>query len=138
MASHLLDLSDILKKPAWTVFVVPVFTLTDLANMCINRLEQLGSDVAGRVHSTRLKERILAYFPDMEAHKQGREVVLVCNKDVGSAKRKACERDVNNDAVHLAKVANIVRKDRFKMKTNSAGHLMPNVRKSLCQLHCWY
>ena len=59
--------------------VVPVFKLTDLANMYSNRLEQLGNDLAGRVHSTRLKERILAYLPDMEAHKQGREVVLVCN-----------------------------------------------------------
>ena len=59
---------------------LPVFKLTDLANMCSNRLEQLRSDVAGRVHSTRLKEIILAYFPDMEAHKQGREVVLVCKK----------------------------------------------------------
>ena len=49
--------------------VVPVFKLTGLANMDSNRLEQVGSDVAGRVHSTRLKERILAYFPDMEAHK---------------------------------------------------------------------
>ena len=52
----------------------------------------------------------------MEAHKQGHEVVLVCNKDVGSAIRKACERDLDNDAVHLAKAANIVRRDMFKMK----------------------
>ena len=94
--------------------VVPVFKLTDLANMYNNRLEQLRNDVEGRVHSTRLKERILAYFPDMEAHKQGREVVLVCNKDVGSAIRNACERDVDNDAVHLANAANIVRRDMFK------------------------
>ena len=57
--------------------VVPVFKLTDLANMNSNRLEQLGSGIAGRVHSTRLKEKILAYFPDMKAHKQGREIVLV-------------------------------------------------------------
>ena len=57
----------------------------------------------------------------METHKQGREVVLVCNKDVGSAIRKACERDVDNDAVHLAKAANIVRRDMFKMKKQFSG-----------------
>ena len=91
--------------------VVSVFKLTDLANMYSNRLEQLGSGVAGCDHSSRLKERILAFFPDMEAHKQGREVVLVCNKDVGSAIRKACETVVDNDAFHLAKAANIVRRD---------------------------
>ena len=100
---------------------VPNFKLTDLANMYSNRFEQLGSSVAGRVHSTRLKERIHAYFPDMGAHKQGREMVLVCNKDVGSAIRKACETDVDNDAVHLAKAANIVRRDMFKLKKQFSG-----------------
>ena len=38
---------------------------------------------AGRVHSTKLKDRILShYFPDMEieAHKQGRDVALIYNK----------------------------------------------------------
>ena len=29
----------------------------------------------------------------MEAHKQGRDVVLVSNEDVGAALRKACEHD---------------------------------------------
>ena len=43
-------------------------------------------NISGRVHSTKLKDRILSYFPDMEmeAHKQGRDVVLIYNKDIGS------------------------------------------------------
>ena len=58
--------------------------------MYSNRLQQMKSCVAGRVHSIRLQKRTLAYFPDMEAHKRSRKVVLVCNKD-GSPIRKACD-----------------------------------------------
>ena len=57
----------------------------------------------------------------METHKQGREVVLVCNKYVGSAVRKACESDADNDAVHIVKAANIVSRDMFKMKRQFGG-----------------
>ena len=61
----------------------------DISDKCVlTRLEQLGSGVTGRAHSTSLKYRILAYVPDMEACKQGREVVLVCNEEVGSAMRR--------------------------------------------------
>ncbi len=66
--------------------VAPVFKLTDQVNLYSARLEQLGTHMTGgRVHSTKLKNRILSYFPDMNAHKQGHDVVLVCNEDVGAA-----------------------------------------------------
>ena len=76
--------------------VAPVLKLTDLVNLYSTRLEQLGTHVTGRVHSTKLKNRLLGYFQDMDAHKQGREVVLVCNEDVGAALGKACEHDAVN------------------------------------------
>lgn len=59
--------------------VAPIFKLTDLVNLYITRLKQLGTEVVERIHSTKLKDRILGYFPDMEAHKQGRNVVLISN-----------------------------------------------------------
>ena len=51
--------------------LAPIFKLTDLIDLYTTRLKQLGTDTAaaGRVHSTKLKDRILSYFPDMEAHK---------------------------------------------------------------------
>ena len=60
----------------------------------------------------------------MEAHTQGREVVLVFNEDVGAALRKACEHDADSDAVYLARAATIVRRDRFqtKMEFNGSFH----------------
>jgi hypothetical protein len=57
----------------------------------------------------------------MKAHTQGRDVVLICNKDVGAALRKACEHDTDNDAVHLARAAKIVRRDMLKMKNEFSG-----------------
>ena len=48
----------------------------------------------------------------MKAHKQGQEVVLISNKDIGSALRKVYEHDVENNAFHLARAAKIVSQKR--------------------------
>jgi len=106
--------------------VAPIFKLSNLVELYKTRLGQLGTDVVGRVHSTDLKKRILAYFPDMTAHKQGRDIVLVSNEDVGQALKKACEHDADGEAVHLATAANIVRRDMFKMKNQFGGRFEPN------------
>ena len=97
---------------------------TDLTNLYSNRLRQLGTDITGRVHSTRLKNRILGYFADLEAHKQGREIVPVFNKDIGQALKKACEQDADDDAVQLPRPAIILPRDMFKMKAvfNNSFH----------------
>lgn len=105
--------------------IVPIFKMTDLVSLYNKRMEQLGTPVEGRVHSTKLKDRILSHFPDMEAHKQGRDVILVCNEHVGSALGKACEHDADNDAVHLARAANIIRKDMFDMSQKFDGSFNP-------------
>ena len=44
----------------------PVFKLVDLSKMYVQRLEQLGVDVSKRIHTTRLKERILAQCPGLQ------------------------------------------------------------------------
>ena len=101
--------------------VAPIFKLADLVSLYATRLKQLGTNEESRIHSTKLKERLLSYFPDMQAHKQGRNVVLMANHDIGQALRKACHHDADNDAVHLARAAKIVRKDMFKVKQNFDG-----------------
>ena len=101
--------------------VAPVFKLKDLVNLYSTRLEQLGTDVKGLVHSTKLKGRLLGYFQDLEAHKQGRDVVLVSNKDIGSALSKACEYDADDDAAHLPRASKIVRREMFKIKNQFNG-----------------
>ena len=43
----------------------------------------------GRVHTTRLKQRLLAHFPNMCSQHQGRDVLLAFNEDLGDALAKA-------------------------------------------------
>lgn len=93
-------------------------------------MKQLGTDVVGRVHSTKLKDRILGYFQEMEAHKKGRDMILVFNKDVGAALKKACDHDADNDAVHLARAANIVRRDMFKHRNQFDGSFQANCQET--------
>ena len=80
------------------------------------------------LRSTRLKERILGYYQDMQAHKQGQDTELISNADVGFALNKACEHYTDNDAIHLARVANAVRRDMFKQKKQFNVSLEKNVR----------
>ena len=110
--------------------VAPVFKLADLVNLYATRLKQLGTDVVGRVHSTKLKDRILGYFQEMEAHKKGRDMILIFNKDVGAALKKACDHDADNDAVHLARAANIVRRDMFKHRNQFDGSFQANCQET--------
>ena len=60
-----------------------VFKLANLVELYQYRMQQLGVKLDTRVHSTRLKHRLLAQFPDMRAHTKGRDVLLVFEEDVG-------------------------------------------------------
>ena len=46
---------------------IPVFRLSDLNKFYCERLEELGLKLEGRVHSTRLKNRILSQFDDFNS-----------------------------------------------------------------------
>lgn len=99
----------------------PVFRLSDLAHLYKSRMEQLGVNLGSRVQTTRLKERLLAEFPDLRAPRKGREVLLVFDDDIGSALVKACEFDSDKDALQLARAANIVQREMFGEPKSFAG-----------------
>lgn len=99
----------------------PVFKLSDLAKMYSTRVEQLGTQLSGRVNSYHLKNRILAHFPDLQTHKEGRDILLVFSDYVGSALKKACENDADTNAIHLANAAKIVRRDILNTKASFTG-----------------
>ena len=76
---------------------------------------QLSVDISTRVHSTRLKTRLLIHFKDMYAYNEGREVLLAFNDDVGFALKQFEDYiDYDNDALILSKAAHIVRRDMLK------------------------
>ena len=91
-----------------------VFTLANLVELYQSRMQQLGVKLDTRVHSTLLKQRLLAQFPDMRAHTKGRDVLLVFEEDVGDALTKACELDSDKYVVHLARAAQTVRRHMFE------------------------
>ena len=120
-AVALAELVTYIEEARTDALVAPVFVLADLAALYTTHMEQLGTIMAGRVHSTKLKNRILRYVHDLEEHKQGRDVLLAFNQDLGSALQKACGQDADDDAIHLARAANIVRRDMLKIKTAFSG-----------------
>ena len=76
--------------------------LLDLVKFYSSKLSKLGGEQP-RINATRLKTRVLAAFPDLTAHAQGREVLLVLSHEIGGVLLKAKKRD--SEAFSLAKAA---------------------------------
>ncbi|KAI9520651.1 hypothetical protein NQZ68_015570 [Dissostichus eleginoides] len=73
------------------------------------RLQQLGVEEP-EVNSSRLKDKLLAEIPELEAHQQGRDVLLAFQNDVGIALSQASDY---SDAIILAEIWCI--KDRLRI-----------------------
>ena len=93
-----------------------LFKLSDLVQLYKDRLVQL-KVISPSVHSTRLKDRILAHFPELQAFKEGCDFLLMSNEDVGSALRQVCENDADDEACILSRAAQIVRKEILNKTT---------------------
>ncbi|CAC5382291.1 unnamed protein product [Mytilus coruscus] len=101
--------------------IVPIFKLADLAKLYSKRLEQLGVVIEGRINTTHLKNRILAAIPDLQSHKQGRDVLLIFNEDVGEALKQATSYSCDDEGIIIAKAAKIVRRDMFDTRYSFTG-----------------
>ena len=82
------------------------------------KLENLGAE-SGSINTKRLKERILAVFPDLTDHSQGRDTILVLKHEIGEALKRAKEKD--SEGWHLAKAAMIIRRDISRIKNSFNG-----------------
>lgn len=60
-----------------------VLKLSDLVKFYSSKLSELGEEQPTRINATRLKTRLLAAFPDLTAHTQGREVLFVLSHEIG-------------------------------------------------------
>ena len=119
--------------------IAPVFQLSDLVTLYTSRIKELGLNVEKRVHSTKLKERILASIPDLKAHPQGKQVRLAFESDIGHVLSAACDMDYDNDAVVLAKAARIIRRDLFDLRSSTdefSGSMMMTVKHLLFTCLC--
>ena len=105
-----------------------VFKLKDLTNMYTSRLQQFGYGQT-TIHSTRLKNRILASVPDLQAFQQGRDILLAFNNEIGVVLGKVLNSDADDDAKHLARAAAIVRKEMSRTKLNFNSEFSPSCQE---------
>ena len=104
--------------------IAPVFKLSDLTKMFQCRLPP-----ETRVHSTRLKNRLLSQFPGMTAQSHGKEVLLVFDEDIAGALSNACQFDADVEASILVKAAHIVRRDIANVTYKFSGEFLPNCQE---------
>ncbi len=105
----------------------PIFKLTDIAQLYKVRLEQLGLAVEKRIHTTRLKKRLLSALPDLRAHSQGRDILHSFEKDIGPALMAASYHDT--DAMHLMRAAQVVRKEILDCSLSFNGSFQENCQQ---------
>ena len=111
------------------------FKLSDLTKLYSQSLETLEITLQNRIHSTRLKNRILSQFPDMNCFPDGREVIMVFNGDIGQVLGSSASTDYDNEGYILAESAKIVRRDMLKRLSNrSLGGLLKIVKNAM--FHC--
>ena len=79
--------------------------LSDLIKLYSQSLETLGITLQNKIHSKRLKNRILSQFPDMNCFPDGREVIMVFNGDIGQVLGSSASTDYNNEGYILAESA---------------------------------
>ena len=93
-----------------------VFKLSDLKALYCERLQKLGGDTTGHIHSTRLAQKLQQHIPTLEAHNSNSGMILPFKEDVGDALLDACHFDSDDEAVMLMRVAKLVRKEVFEKK----------------------
>ena len=98
-----------------------IFKLSDLVRLYAATLKDLGVEIEERIHSTHLKNRILATAPYLEARNSGREVFIGFQEDIGDILHCAYKEDGDEQGRHLAMTAEILRDEIFKSKSRFEG-----------------
>ena len=110
--------------------ISPVFKLSNLRKLYEEKLKSMGIAHEVKLHSTRLKNRLLSSIPGLTAHKEGCEVVLAFNQDIAEALTRACDNDEDNAHSVLVKASSLVRKDMLTAKNSFTGHFEFNCQEN--------
>ena len=92
---------------------IPLFKLADIARYYSEYLQKCGIENY-KVHSTRLKQRIMEHFDDMY-EQQGRDIILGFTSDLSDIISSATNCDFDNEGVILAEAGKILRRDILEM-----------------------
>ena len=82
-----------------------VFKMADLAALYKKRFEDLGGVLPERVHSTRLKLRLLAHIDGLTESKRGKTTYLAFDDDLCDVFKTIYEKDFDEDAFVLSRAA---------------------------------
>ena len=112
----------------------PMFKLADLVQLYNDRLRELGED--DKVHSSRLKEKILSQIPNLSAHtsvhSQGQNVIIMFDRDVADlVQEERMNSDYDMDAMYIAKAAEIVRLGMFRNSYSFDGSFSPDCQTNV-------
>jgi hypothetical protein len=105
--------------------ISPVFKLSELKQFYCSKIKQLGGQTSS-VHSTRLKNQVLANFPELKAHEEGRDILIVLDEDVGRSIRQTSALESEAEAVILARAARILRRDILQHQNPPFEGSFPN------------
>ena len=111
---------------------ISLFKLSELHNLYERRLKDLNEDVT--INKTRLKEKLLNYFSSMGLQEQsdGKNTVLVFPKGMQQMLKDGyLDRNGDNEALLLTKVARICRKEILSVDTSFSGAFLPNCQRNI-------
>ena len=94
-----------------------VFKMADFAALYKKRFEDLGGVLPERVHSTRLKLRLLAHIDGLTESKRGKTTYLAFDDDLYNVFKTIYEKDFDEDAFVLSRAADILRKSLLERES---------------------
>ena len=122
---------DYLKSSNESLEAIPVFKLSDIKSLYSQRLKEYGSpDVCvEKIHSTRLKEKILGRIPELHESRKGRDVILTFREEIGSAIYTACNQNYEEDGTCLSSAAKLSGSKYFSMIVQRRKVYLPKFAK---------
>ena len=81
------------------------------------------------MHSTRLKDKLLAHIPGLQTYKQGKDILFVHDADVGKMLSEACDKNNDSDAMCLARAAQIFHRDMVGDRFSFSGSFAPKCQE---------
>ena len=126
-AVALAELVTYIEEARKGTLVAQVFGLADLAALCTMSVEQHGTIVAGCLHSTKPKNRILRYFPDLEPAQARPNITTCFHPGYWSSITKGVCADADDDAINLASAVSIVFRGSFHI--NCQEDYVPHSRQ---------
>ena len=113
-----------------------VFRISCLVKLYKDRLENLGFSVDSRIHSIRLKNRLIAKLPELRVHSEGRDILFTFQKNIGSALKKACDPD--SDDMIWRELQQWCAEKCLRTFSHLTGHSRLIARRMLYHPHSWF